>query len=96
MLNGSGRHDGTVVELEGQLEGINEVKVLLDIEMAENLIETEEAESELRRGSNSLCVSLKYLKVENYIYAGGACKGYIYIYISNEKALKEKAIRILL
>ena len=38
MLNGSGRHDGTVAELEGQLEEIQEVKVLLDIEMAENLI----------------------------------------------------------
>ena len=65
MLNGSGRHDGTVAELEGQLEEINEVKVLLDIEMAENLIETDELESELRRGSNSLRVSLAYLKVPN-------------------------------
>ena len=64
-LNGSGRHDGTVAELEGQLEEIHEVKVLLDIEMAENLIETDELESELRRGSNSLRVSLAYLKVPN-------------------------------
>ena len=71
MLNGSGRHDGTVAELEGQLEGINEVKVLLDIEMAENLIETEEAESELRRGSNSLRVSLTYLKVANIFCCTG-------------------------
>ena len=73
MMNGSGCHDDAVAELEGQLEDINEVKVLLDIEMAENLIETNEIESDLMNASNSLRVSLTYLKVENYIY--------IYIYI---------------
>ena len=85
MMNGSGCHDDAVAELEGQLEEINEAKVLLDIEMAENLIETDEIESELMNASNSLRISLTYLKVKNYIYiyiyiyAGGVCKGYIYM-----------------
>ena len=73
MMNGSGCHDDVVAELEGDLEEINEVKVLLDIEMAENLIATDEIESDLMNATNSLRVSLAYLEVENYIY--------IYIYI---------------
>ena len=69
-LNASGRHDGTVSELEGQLEEITVIKVQLDIDMAENLIETHELESTLRRGSKSLRVSLAYLKVPNVICEG--------------------------
>ena len=87
MMNGSGCHDDAVAELEGQLEDINEVKVLLDIEMAENLIETDEIESDLMNASNSLRVSLTYLKVENYIYiymlVGYAKVIYIYIRVSD-------------
>ena len=69
MMNRSGCHDDTVAELEGQLEEINEAKVQLDIEMAENLIETDEIESELMNASNTLRISLTYLKVKNYIYS---------------------------
>ena len=69
MMNGSGCHDDAVAELEGQLEEINEAKVQLDIEMAENLIETDEIESELMNASNTLRISLTYLKVKNYIYS---------------------------
>ena len=77
-LNGSGRHDGTVSELEGQLEEITVIKVELDVAMAENLIETHEIESTLRRGSKSLRVSLVYLKVPNDICEGNifAVQGY--------------------
>ena len=69
MMNRSGGHDDAVAELEGQLEEINEAKVQLDIEMAENLIETDEIESELMNASNTLRISLTYLKVKNYIYS---------------------------
>ena len=67
-MNGSGCHDEVVAELEGDLEELNEVKVLLDIEMAENLIAIDEIESELMNATNTLRVSLRYLEVETYIY----------------------------
>ena len=72
--NGNGRHDEVVAAMESDLEELNEVKVILDIEMSENLIAIDELESEMINATNTLRVSLRYLEVETYIY--------IYIYIN--------------
>ena len=66
--NGRGCHDEVVAAMESDLEELNEVKVILDIEMSENLIAIDELESELINATNTLRVSLRYLEVETYIY----------------------------
>ena len=67
--NGSGCHDEVVAAMESDLEELNEIKVILDIEMSENLIAIDELESELINATNTLRVSLRYLEVKPiYIY----------------------------
>ena len=66
--NGNGRHDEVVAAMESDLEELNEIKVILDLEMSENLIAIDELESEMINATNTLRVSLRYLEVETYIY----------------------------
>ena len=67
--NGNGRHDEVVAAMESDIEELNEIKVILDLEMSENLIEIDELENELINATKTLRVSLRYLEVKPiYIY----------------------------